>query len=53
VLYVFFILAHDRRRVLHFNVTENPRKYVKLGRFDATINSDYIARYGLDKELFQ
>ena len=24
VLYVFFILAHDRRRVLHFNVTENP-----------------------------
>src|SRR5262252_6000446 len=24
VLYVFFILAHDRRCVLHFNVTENP-----------------------------
>jgi putative transposase len=24
VLYVFFVLAHDRRRVLHFNVTENP-----------------------------
>jgi hypothetical protein len=24
VLYVFIILAHDRRRVLHFNVTENP-----------------------------
>jgi putative transposase len=24
VLYVFVILAHDRRRVLHFNVTENP-----------------------------
>jgi hypothetical protein len=24
VLYVFFILAHDRRRVLHFNVTEHP-----------------------------
>jgi putative transposase len=24
VLYVFFILAHDRRRVVHFNVTENP-----------------------------
>jgi putative transposase len=24
VLYVFFILAHDRRRVLHFNGTENP-----------------------------
>jgi hypothetical protein len=24
VLYVFVILTHDRRRVLHFNVTENP-----------------------------
>jgi hypothetical protein len=24
VLYVFLILAHDRRRVLHFNVTERP-----------------------------
>jgi hypothetical protein len=25
VLYVFVILTHDRRRVLHFNVTERPR----------------------------
>jgi transposase InsO family protein len=25
VLYVFFVLAHDRRRVLHVNVTEHPR----------------------------
>jgi transposase InsO family protein len=24
VLYVFFVLAHDRRRVLHFNLTEHP-----------------------------
>ena len=24
VLYVFFVLAHDRRRLLHFNVTEDP-----------------------------
>jgi hypothetical protein len=24
VLYVFLVLAHDRRRVLHFNVTCNP-----------------------------
>jgi transposase InsO family protein len=24
VLYVFFVLAHDRRRLLHFNVTEHP-----------------------------
>ena len=24
VLFVFIVLAHDRRRVLHFNVTEHP-----------------------------
>jgi putative transposase len=24
VLYLFFVLSHDRRRVLHFNVTEFP-----------------------------
>ena len=24
ILYVFIVLAHDRRRVLHFNVTEHP-----------------------------
>ena len=24
VLYCFFVIAHDRRRVLHFNVTPNP-----------------------------
>jgi putative transposase len=24
VLYCFFILAHDRKRILHFNVTRNP-----------------------------
>ncbi len=25
VLYCFFVIAHDRRRILHFNVTRNPR----------------------------
>jgi transposase InsO family protein len=24
VLYCFFVIAHDRRRILHFNVTKNP-----------------------------
>ena len=24
VLFVFVVLSHDRRRVLHFNVTEHP-----------------------------
>ena len=27
VLYVFIVLAHDRRRVVHFNVTEHPRRF--------------------------
>ena len=24
VLYVFFVLAHERRKVLHFNITDSP-----------------------------
>ena len=24
VLYVFLVLAHDRRRIVHFNVTSHP-----------------------------
>jgi len=24
VLYVFIVLAHDRRRILHFNITDHP-----------------------------
>ena len=24
VLYCFFVLGHDRRRILHFNVTRHP-----------------------------
>ena len=24
ILYVFLVLEHDRRRILHFNVTEGP-----------------------------
>lgn len=27
VLYCFFIIAHDRRRILHFNVTANPTSH--------------------------
>ena len=25
VLYCFFLIAHDRRKTLHFNVTRNPQ----------------------------
>ena len=24
ILYCFFVISHDRRRILHFNVTRNP-----------------------------
>jgi hypothetical protein len=39
VLYVFVILAHDRRRVLHFNVTEHP-----TGCLDGTADRGGISR---------
>src|SRR5262245_42647834 len=32
VLYVFVVLAHDRRRVLHFNVTKHPTAGPLRGR---------------------
>jgi putative transposase len=31
VLFVFVVLAHDRRRVLHFNVTEHPTAVAGVG----------------------
>jgi putative transposase len=27
VLYCFFVIGHDRRKVLHFNVTRNPSAF--------------------------
>jgi len=27
VLYCFFIIGHDRRKILHFNVTRNPMRF--------------------------
>jgi putative transposase len=32
VLYVFLVLAHDRRRILHFNVTAGLVKLVRVNR---------------------
>ena len=26
ILYCFFVIGHDRRRILHFNVTRNPER---------------------------
>jgi hypothetical protein len=27
VLYCFFVIGHDRRKILHFNVTRNPTRF--------------------------
>jgi len=53
VLYVFVVLAHDRRRVLHFNVTKHPTavwaahsKSLKL--FQRTVRRDIW--FGIEME---
>jgi hypothetical protein len=45
VLYVFFILAHDRRRVLHFNVTENPTAAWTAQQIVEAFPDDTVPRY--------
>ena len=45
VLYVFVILAHDRRRVLHFNVTENPTAAWAAQQIVEAVRDDTVPRY--------
>ena len=57
VLYCFFVIAHDQRRILHFNVTRNPTStwvaqqlreafpYQSARRF---LIFDHDAKFGLD-----
>ncbi len=40
VLFVFFVLAHDRRGVLHFNVTEHPTAQWTAGQIVAAFPFD-------------
>jgi hypothetical protein len=50
VLFVFIVLAHDRRRIIHFNVTEHPtaqwtaQQIVEAFPFDTA--SSYLIRDG-------
>jgi len=50
VLFVFIVLAHDRRRIVHFNVTEHPtaqwtaQQIVEAFRFDTA--PSYLIRDG-------
>jgi hypothetical protein len=45
VLYVFVILAHDRRRILHFNVTENPTAAWTAQQMVEAFPDDTVPRY--------
>jgi hypothetical protein len=45
ILYVFLILAHDRRRVLHFNVTEHPTAVWAAQQIVETFPDDTSPRY--------
>ena len=45
VLYVFVILAHDRRRVLHFNVTEHPTAVWAAQQIIEAFPEDRAPRY--------
>jgi len=45
VLYVFVILAHDRCRVLHFNVTENPTAAWTAQQIVEAFPEEMVPRY--------
>src|SRR5437879_9035871 len=45
VLFVFVILAHERRRVLHFNVTEHPTAEWTAQQIIEAFPEDVVPRY--------
>ena len=47
VLFVFLILGHDRRHVLHFNVTSNPSAEWTAQQIVHTFPFDSVPRYSL------
>src|SRR5258708_24483401 len=57
VLYCFFVISHDRRRILHFNVTNHPtslwivqqlREAFPFGSAPRFVIFDRDAKYGLE-----
>src|ERR1019366_5902446 len=57
VLYCFFIIGHDRRRILHFNLTRHPTSAWTVQQlreafpYDSTprfLLFDHDAKYGLE-----
>ena len=52
VLYVFLVLAHDRRRILHFNVTAHPTAEWTAQQLREAFPFDQLPRYLLrDREI--
>jgi len=56
-LYCFFVISHDRRRILHFNVTKHPtslwivqqlREAFPFGSAPRFVIFDRDAKYGLE-----
>src|SRR5215510_2690495 len=45
VLYVFLVLAHDRRRILHFNVSRHPTAEWAGQQLRETFPFDHVLRY--------
>ena len=39
VLYCFFVISHDRRRILHFNFTKHPRACVSFSSCGRSFHS--------------
>jgi putative transposase len=57
VLYCFFVITHDRRRILHFNVTKHPtslwivqqlRETFPFGFAPRFLIFDHDSKYGLE-----
>ena len=45
ILYCFFIIAHDRRRILHFNVTKHPTSDWVIQQLREAFPYDYAPGY--------
>ena len=45
VLYVFIVMAHDRRRVIHFNVTDHPTAAWTAQQIVQAFPDDSVPRY--------
>ncbi len=45
VLFVFIVLSHDRRRIVHFNVTEHPTEKWTVQQIQEAFPWDEAPRY--------